>query len=180
MEEKYLYHASNNKNIEILEPRVESVRDPKEGPVVFASQDKAYVTCFLVPTNDSWVKISRYSSDKHPIIYVVCISDKKRFKELDKGGAIYYLPSSSFYLDKSKNDLEWTSREKVRPVRKELYSSGLDAMIDNGVIVYFCDKPTLLNLKEDPSDVDKTMRILNSLVSENEKRGLENPIQKYY
>ena len=41
MEIKYLYHASNNKNIDVLKPRQESIRDPNEGPVVFASQDKS-------------------------------------------------------------------------------------------------------------------------------------------
>jgi hypothetical protein len=180
MEIKKLYHASHNRNIEVLEPRAETIRDPSEGPVVFASHDKQSVTCFLVPTDDSWAKISQYRGDKHPTIYVMCISDEKRFRELDKGGAIYHLSPKSFYLDESKSRTEWTSKESVMPINKELYNSGLDAMIDNGVLVYFCDEPTLLELKKNPWDVERAMGILKSLVSENEKRGLENIIHKYY
>lgn len=144
-EHKYLYHASQNRNIENLEPRQESVRDPKEDRVVFASHDKAYVSCFLVPTDDSWSKISIYRSEsnRHTPFHVMCISDEKRFKELDKGGAIYYLSPEGFYLDKNKGNIEWTSRKKVKPIKKDFYESGLEAMIENGVYVYFCDKDTL-------------------------------------
>lgn len=180
MDYKYLYHASHNKDIEILEPRAESVRDPNEGPVVFASHDKALVTCFLVPTDDSWSKISQYRNNNHPTLYVMCISDEKRFRELDKGGAIYYLSPEGFFLDESKSNTEWTSKVSVKPLRKEVYDSGLDAMINNGILVYFCDKATLLDLKKEPWDVARAMNILKSLVSENEKLGLENPIHKYY
>lgn len=180
MKVKKLYHASQNKNIEILEPRAESIRDPREGPVIFASHDKVYVTCFLVPTSDSWSKKSQYSSSRHPSLYVMSISDEKRFRELDKGGAIYHLSSKNFYLDLSKGNLEWTSKVSVRPFKKELYNSGLEAMIENGVIVYFCDKSTFLKLREEPWNVKRAMRIYKSLVSENEKRGLGNIIHKYY
>lgn len=180
MEIKKLYHASNDKNIDILEPRADSVRDPNEGPVVFASHDKTFVACFLVPTDNSWAKISQYRSSDHPTLYVMCISDEKRFKELDKGGAIYYLSPEGFYLDESKGDTEWTSKESVKPFKKHLYESGLDAMIENGVVVYFCDEPTLLDLKKEPWNVSRAMGILKGLVSENERRGLENIIHKYY
>jgi len=180
MDYKYLYHASSNKNIKILEPRAESIRDPNEGPVVFASHDKASVTCFLVPTDDSWAKISQYRSSSHPTLYVMCISDEKRFRQLDKGGAIYYLSPDSFFLDKSKSNTEWTSKVSVKPYKKEVYDSGLDAMISSGIVVYFCDEQTLLKLKQEPWNVTRAMNILKSLVSENEERGLENPIQRYY
>ncbi len=182
MHYKYLYHASPNKDIEILEPRAESVRDPNEGPVVFASHDKASVTCFLVPTDSSWSKISQYRSrsNNHPTLYVMCISDEKRFRDLDKGGAIYYLSPKSFYLDESKGNTEWTSKVNVKPLKKEIYDSGLDAMIYNGVIVYFCHKETLLELQKDPKDFKRAMDIFKSMISENEERGLENPIHKYY
>lgn len=179
-EHKYLYHASQNKNLETLEPRKVHARDPKEGPVVFASHDKAYVSCFLVRTDDSCSKISKYGSDRHPTFHIMCISDEKRFKELDKGGAIYSLSPESFYLDKSKGNTEWISRKKVKPIKKEIHDSGLDAMIENGVYVYFCDKDTLRDLKTDPRNITRTMNILKRLVSENEKRGRENLIRKYY
>jgi ssRNA-specific RNase YbeY (16S rRNA maturation enzyme) len=110
----------------------------------------------------------------------MCISDEKRFKELDKGGAIYSLSPKNFYLDKNKGNTEWTSKEKVKPIKKDVHESGLDAMIENGVYVYFCDEDTLQDLKKDPRDITRTMNILKGLVSENEKRGRENLIRKYY
>lgn len=180
MDIKYLYHASPNKDIDILKPRQESIRDPREGPVVFASQDKAYTSCFLVPTDNSWVKISKYTSNSHPDIHVICISDEAKFKKLDKGGAIYYLSPKDFYLNRNKSDIEWTSKTAVKPIKKEFYEKGLEAMIDHGVIVYFCSKDILQKLKKDPNDVRKTMRVLKKMQSENEKRGLDNLILRYY
>lgn len=143
---KYLYHASQNKHIEILEPRAESIRDPNEGPVVFATHDKTYATCFSVPTDDTWARISQYRSNKHPTLYVMCISDEKRFRDLDQGGAVYYLNPESFYLDESKSSTEWTSKLSAKPIKKELFESGLDAMIENGVNVFFCDQLVISDL----------------------------------
>lgn len=180
MEYKCLYHASNNKDIEILEPRANSVRDLEEGPVVFASHDMSYATCFIVPVDDSWCQILCYSSSEHPTIHVICISDEQRFKELDQGGAIYHLPLDKFTLDRGKGIREWTSNESVKPFKKKIFDSGLDAMICNGVVVYFCETEVLIKLREDLADVNRAMSILKELLSENEKRGLENPIHKYY
>jgi len=36
MKPKVLYHASQNREIDVLEPRADTVRDKAEGPVVFA------------------------------------------------------------------------------------------------------------------------------------------------
>ena len=180
MEIEYLYHASKNKNIDVLKPRQESVRDPNEGSVVFASQDKPYTSCFLTPTDSSWVKISKYTNKSHPPIYLMVISDEKRFKELDKGGAIYYLSPNGFYLDKSKSLIEWTSKNDVTPIKKDVFDNSLDAMISNDVIVYFCSKEILQKIQEDPSNTIRTMEILKTLISENEKRGLNNLIHEYY
>lgn len=43
---KILYHASPNRSINVFEPRREKVRDPEEGPVVFATPDKALASAF--------------------------------------------------------------------------------------------------------------------------------------
>ncbi|SRR5260221_925246 len=133
---KYLYHASENKDIEILEPRMQSVRDSEEGPVVFSTQDKALATCFIVNTNDTWANMGRVNN----IIYFVC-SDENRFRKLDKGGAIYTLQSRGFKVDLNKGmglD-EWVSKTSTRPVEKIEYESGLEAMMENGVKVFFVD-----------------------------------------
>ncbi|SRR5258706_2641299 len=133
---KYLYHASENKDIEILEPRMQSVRDSEEGPVIFSTQDKALSTCFIVNTDSTWADMGRVNNT----IYFVC-NDEKRFRELDKGGAIYTLESRGFKVDPNKGmglD-EWVSKTSIRPIEKIEYESGLEAMMENGVKVFFVD-----------------------------------------
>jgi hypothetical protein len=171
-----LYHSSSNRNIEVLEPRAESYRDKDEGEVVFATPDKKYASCFLVPTNDSWSCISVFRSPEHADTHVMIVSDEERFKKLDKGGAIYTLSPETFYLDRSKGNIEWTSRSFVRPIKKEIYDSGLDAMLDLGVLVYFCDKERLEEIQkihEGNRKTSEVMEVLKKMKSENEKRNLE-------
>ncbi len=141
---KVLFHSSRNKDIKEFEPRNKKVRDPLEGPVVFATPDKAYASCFLVPSDDSWVIIGRYSTYGVPGPWKVVVSDEERFRRADKGGAIYHLPSQSFSFHPERNmsETEWTSHQAVKPLGKEEYESGLEAMIGQGVDVYFVDKTT--------------------------------------
>ena len=95
----FLYHASANRDVKEFEPRVESYRDVDEGPVVFASPDKAYASMFIVPEiDDSWCQIAT-----HEGVATIVISDEKRFKELDRGGVIYSLPPDEFENDLTKN-----------------------------------------------------------------------------
>lgn len=140
---KILYHASANTDVEILEPRKESYRDPKEGPVVFATPNKSYASCFLVKTNDSWAHISRFGDTWHMII-----NDKERFMNTDIGGALYELPSETFYCDPHKGTglSEWVSKESVKPLRKTIYKSGLEAMQENGVKVFFISQETFTDI----------------------------------
>ena len=51
---EYLYHGSDNRGIQIFEPKAERVRDKAEGLVVFATQDKSFASMFLAPGDDSW------------------------------------------------------------------------------------------------------------------------------
>lgn len=131
---KFLYHASSNRNVEILEPRAESIRDPNEGPVVFATPNKTYASMFLVPSDDSWTSKGQFNEQ-----YYHAISDEKRYKKLDKGGAIYTLKPDTFETDltKSMKQREWMSKKSVKPVKKEVYESGLEAMKQLGVRVIF-------------------------------------------
>lgn len=137
----FLYHASQQRDIEQFEPRQESVRDPEEGAVVFATPDKGYASMFLVRASDSWTRRGKFDRDGP---WHMIISDQQRFRERDEGGTLYRLPSSSFISDPGKNmsKTEWVSRESVRPIDGEQYDSGLQAMLDNGVNVYFVDQAT--------------------------------------
>jgi len=161
----FLYHASPNREINEFEPRVETFRDPEEGPVIFATPDKAYASMFLVPSDDRWTQKSVFDGVNCHII-----SDKKLFEELDQGGTIYSLPSETFETDpkRSKTGREWTGKKTVSLSDKTPYKSGLEAMIENGVQVYFVDKSTFKKIREAG---DHGLSILKSLESENQQRG---------
>ena len=147
---KVLYHSSPNINIDIFEPRKEKVRDPEEGPVVFATPDKALAAAFLVRTDGSWVKIGRFSDGQIQTAWHLITKSKRRFRRRDKGGAIYHLPATGFTfdLDKGMGDMEWTNSNSVKPIKKEVFSSGEQAMKDLGVKVYFVDKKTFKAINE--------------------------------
>ncbi len=162
---KILYHASSNVEVKDFEPRAESYRDPDEGPTIFATPDKAYASMFIVPVDDRWAQIATLEG-----VNCIVISDRGRFEKLDKGGAIYSLPSKNFECDseKYKTNREWTIKTKVNPNDKDLYKSGLEAMMENGVQVYFVDQPTFEKIKKAE---DYGASILKNIQSENQKLG---------
>ncbi len=99
--------------------------------------------------------------------------DRERFAETDKGGAVYVLPADSFSVTQPDDHPdEWTSRESVKPIETIPFASGLDAMLDNGVQVFFTDPETLEQLRT--ADPVERMELLNGLRSENEVQG-RNP-----
>jgi hypothetical protein len=163
-----LYHASQNREIEEFEPHKETYRDPNEGPVIFATPDKAYASCFLVPkATDSWCQKSIFTNPEDgKSIYVMIISDKDRYIKSDRCGAIYSLPNDTFETDltKSMKSREWTSRETVKPNGKTEYESGLEAMLENKVQVYFTDRETFNKIRK--SD-DHGFSIIQTLKPEN-------------
>lgn len=164
---RYLYHASPNRDIDIFEPRAESVRNREEGPRVFAAESPAEVSVFLVDSNDSWSQKSSWRDEEGNKIIVAIYGDKKRFLKNDKGGSIYTLPSNSFAIDEefSGSSKEWTSKEPVKHLEKTDYESGLEAMLDAGVQVYFVSIEVLKDIQEAE---DHGYSILQSLKSENE------------
>ncbi len=157
-----LYHASPNRNIEVFEPRAEHVRDINEGPVVFATPNKAYATCFIVENDDSWVQISGFND-----VRVVVVSDKSRFIKHDKGGAIYELPVDTFVNEiRGGAKDEWTSRVPVVPIGKTEFQTGLEAMLGMAVQVYFVEIQTFKSIR---SASDHGIGIIRKLQSENQK-----------
>ncbi len=162
---KVLYHASLNRNIEVFEPRAEHVRDINEGRVVFATPNKAYASCFIVENDGSWVQISGFND-----VRVVIISSESRFRKQDRGGAIYELPVDTFVHEiRGGAKDEWTSRVPVKPISKTVYDSGLKAMLELSVQVYFVDKKTFKSIY---NAKDHGISILRTLKSENQKRNV--------
>lgn len=155
---RYLYHGSANQNIVVFEPRNESVRDTKEGEVVFGTDSQAVASKFIVPSNDSWSQLSRFD-ESHVAIY----SDKERFRKADKGGAIYKLPSDSFIINPkfTKSSQEYTSKISVIPISKEVFNTGLEAMLKYNVKVYFVNSEQFLAFK---NASDHGWKIIKSLI----------------
>jgi len=166
---KVLFHGSTNKHIKSIEPRAIGTRDQSEGSVVFATPDIGFASCFLTRWNDSWI---RQGSFDWYHFYIIC-SDKKRFLENDKGGAIYVLPSDDFHSDLTKGmrSAEWTTNKPVKPLYKMEFDSCLEAMMSFGVQVFFVDKETLDAINK--ATTLERIKIINTLESENKKRGFQ-------
>jgi len=150
---------------------METVRDKNEGSVIFAGELPESVVSFIVPSDDSWSQKSTFSG-----VTVSIYADRKRFDKLDYGGAVYKLPPITFYLDNkfSGSWKEWTSRVAVKTTSTETHDSGLDAMIDAGVQVYFTDIETLRKIQTAP---DHGLSIIKTLKSENQKQNqIDRPL----
>jgi hypothetical protein len=93
------------------------------------------------------------------------IRDKKHFMRRDKGGSIYKFSSDGFTSCPHKDigENEWVSKDPVTPIEKTDFESALEAMIENGVQVFFVDKKTFNRIIHDSDSID----IIKSLESEN-------------
>lgn len=162
-----LYVAAQTPDIQELTPREGNFRDEDEGAVIFSTPDKALASVFLVEGHgDHWMQIGFFGD----IPVVVINADREGFIKDDKGGFMYTVPSDTFDYNphKGMGEREWTSREPVKPLSETRYPSALDAMIENGVQVYFVDKKIFGKLNN--SD-DYGYHILIGLTSENKRRG---------
>lgn len=159
-----LYHASENRDIAEFIPQKRHVRDPNEGPVIFATPSRAVASIFMVPDDDSWGMSGLQSNVPYKII-----GDSDRYRKLDHGGAIYHLPPNTFDMDPNKGlrQYEWTSKVPVKPIGKEIFESGFNAMLEFGVQVYIVDKDIFESIKI--SKEDHGLKILLGLQSENQK-----------
>lgn len=167
-----LYHASENRELTILEPRAESTRNPNEGPVVFATASIQYASCFLVKTDDSWVSISSWG-ENNPWVFIC--SDRERFTKSDHGGAIYSLPIDSFEFDTDLAKLQWEAVTKiaVKPTRSDIYESGLDAMLQHGVQVFFLNQEEFYAvINSDDHGLSLLLEWQDTDKLENKKRGM--------
>lgn len=164
---KALYHATPIAGLETLEPRARSVRDSVEGPVVFATPDKAYATVFLFQNDGRWTQHGKINR----IPYILIAQDREEFIQGDHGGFIYELSPDGFKSDPNKGmgGDEWTHQGEVQPLVTEKHPSALDAMLESGVQVYFVDQETL---KRFQGAGEQDIEVIKGLVSENQRRGV--------
>lgn len=160
----FFYHGSPHGAIEEFEPRVSKGSGEKYGALVYATQDLATASVFMAKVEREW-SAGRFNN----ISYVLIPMSRDKFIENDKGGYIYVLPSDTFITETGRGmgEYEWASKEKVKPVKKIEYVSALDAMIENGVQVYFVDMETYERIK---TSEDHGFSIIKNLKSENQNR----------
>ena len=161
-----LFHASSKRDLTEIKPRKISVRDPQEGPVVFASPDKGAVTKFLMS------HIKPYEAGRsNGVEWFAAIEEQ--FMEADVGGAVYHVPVDTFSFDsgRSQGNEEWTSKVSVVPTKKDVYENSLEAMIDHGVQVYLLDELTFKALQDSPvkADILEAVNSVNQLQGKNVK-----------
>ena len=186
---RVFFHGSPNRNIDTLEPRSMWERNKDEGDVIFATPHIGLAAAFMSSHDKSrGFSVKMHSFDGGPYIFIC--DNKENFLKLDQGGAIYILPTESFYYDiglhgmsriqflkKSYNPEmggldEWVSRKAISPLSKIEFSSVYEAMLDLGVQVYFVEKEVYQKIRvalKDKSNPLKRRMLLKSLTSENQK-----------
>jgi bifunctional DNA-binding transcriptional regulator/antitoxin component of YhaV-PrlF toxin-antitoxin module len=163
---RYLYHGTPKKNINILEPRVgvrmgDSLNETKQkGKSIHATTNKQIATGYML-NYDLWgtqlkkrwaTTMHGYSEPKLPRRckstdpYVVVIGDRAKLKKVDKGGTLFKINKTKSFKsaidrkDKIYGPYEYRSKRRIKPVDKIEYDSAVDAMIDNNMQVYIISK----------------------------------------
>lgn len=157
-----LYHGSAHKELEELKPQGKSHR-AEEGELLYATPDLAIASIFLVDG-------AHYGCGKFgEVSYAWIIANREEFINNDKGGHIYVLSSDSFEINQGRGlgNEEYASKEPVAPIKTLEYPSAIDAMIENGVQVYFIDQETYERMQVSE---DHGRTIYSKLESENQRR----------
>ena len=155
-----LFRGSPRKDASLFVPKERVGSGSSERLVVSASPDRSVATKFVVPIENLNVTVGSFGE----IQYYVC-DNEQSFRETDKGGGIYTLRRDGFEFNSGVG--VWTSLRPVEPISKEEVTSGLNAMIDAGIQVFFVDPETFKRIKESS---DNGLEILRNAISENMKQ----------
>ena len=160
-----LNHGSFDRSEE-LEPRTKPHREKEEGKLIFATPHLEDAVMFLQKAAMSGHLLIKGER----IAYALIVDSREDFEKRDKGGHVYVLPSDTFEPSPHKGmSDEWVSKEAVQPLNVLEYPSALEAMIENGVQVYFVDLDTYRRIR---AAEDHGYSIYQSLQSENQRRGV--------
>ena len=152
-----LYRGSPRKDATLFIPKEKVGTGITKRLVVSSSANMAEATKFLVPVEQFPCLFGIFGE----VQYFLC-GNEGIFRKIDNGGAVYSLPGNTFYYDFEART--WVSAVPVKPISHEVFSSGLNAMVDSGVQVYFLDPKILENCQE---SADRGLKLLRSHVSEN-------------
>jgi hypothetical protein len=162
---KILYHGTMVRGIKKFEPRVSKGYGEKFGPLVYATHDFGVAVVFTMNAKSTW-----HTGVSNGVTYVLITDPKEEFIKNDKGGTVYVFANKGFEVDPKRGmgNFEWASKNSVLPIDTINIQSSLQAMMDEGIQVYFTDKK---KLEEVESADYYGLRIIKDLVSENIKVG---------
>lgn len=124
------YHGSSIQNLTVLSPRKKSFRFKTDSPRVFVTDDITYASAFTWNwTNSDGIELGRINNGPY------MIEIPKKFKSIvSKGNCSIYIVKGDFKQIKSQ-PMEYFTKSDI-PVLKEVkYSSPLEAMKKNGLVV---------------------------------------------
>jgi len=131
---EFVYHGSPKGDIKEFIPLTSPGTGDAYGPQIYASDSEAVASMFMADVGKSW---STGEKDDKP--YAIIPMNKSDFVKRDKGGFVYKLPGETFFSDPERGMgvNEWASSVAVKPTEVTRVDSTFDAMIENGVQVYF-------------------------------------------
>lgn len=142
---KYMYHGSSIKGLKILEPSMRSVRDSKEGPVVFAAPNFDTALPFILPKGRGF----NFGFWKDKSMYLV-FSPKTTVNELKKmSGSIYTVSSEGFNCSRmiGLKELECINKNPVKVLKETKIPNLLTALVKSEIDIYFPDRSTWEEIK---------------------------------
>lgn len=163
---KILYHGTARCDIEEFEPRLNpGSSGAANGPMVYATDDIVAASIFMLDVRSS------FSVGQFAAWYVIISEPRESFLSHDRGGCIYELLPDTFETGTvgGFGENEFASSVPVRPFRKQHFDSALDAILNNGVQVYFITPEQYEQIESAPQH---GYAILKELESENQRRGI--------
>ena len=155
----FLYHGSVAGNIQSFIPRGAKNR-PAEPPAVYATP---YLEIAIQSMANAYASNGGILDGRR----FVCIPmTRKEFEQKDTGGSVYALPSETFTINNSGGgfggSMEWVSTETVTPSSQQHYPSLLQALLQQGVEVYFVDPGivdtiTAAQMSANPEDLKQVL-----------------------
>lgn len=129
---KHLYYGSAEKNITIFKPTPNEFMGA-EKDFFFASPDRNAAIAYMY-SGRPWS--SRVDNDTGIISSIFPIT-REEFIGQDKGGAVYVFSPEKFTSHPKRKHYEWVTEESIKPESVEVFASGLKAMEDAGIKMYF-------------------------------------------
>lgn len=163
---EFVYHGSPRGDIEEFIPRISLGSGEAYGTQVYASNDLATASMFMADVGKPWS-----TGDVNGILYAIIPLTKEEFIQRDKGGFIYKLSGETFTSDPQRGmgEKEWASPVSVKPIEVRKIDSVLDAIVENGVQVYFVTDEQYGDMQ---SSEEPKWKSLLKLRSENQVRGV--------